>query len=198
MAALSAQAQTAPGASGAQPTCAVKRPVRSRHAAWDGLGIPNAARQGDFERARRYLDTTLNSDAAATLANQLFVVLDVRLPVRLPLPQQCARRVSPARNPLTPDQEVVGTISAKGPVNFVLERVDREATGPISPVSSRTLVSIPGLYDEVVAAQARALVPEFLTSTRIGGASRVARRPARFASCVFADGGAATGCSRRQ
>ena len=166
--ALSAQAQTAPGAPAPSQPAPARDAFGRDTPQGTARGFLHAARRGDFERARRYLDTTLDSDAAATLANQLFVVLDVRLPVRLPVLSNVPE--GSRSNPLIPDHEVVGTISsAKGPVDVVLERVDREATGRIWLVSSRTLVFIPGLYEEVVAAQAGALVPKFLTSTRLGG-----------------------------
>jgi len=47
------------------------------------LGFMNAAREGHDEVAAQYLHTKLHDKAAVTLAHQLFVVLDRRLPPRL-------------------------------------------------------------------------------------------------------------------
>ena len=47
------------------------------------LGFLDAARGGDHEIARHYLNTPLGGDAAEELARQLYVVLDTRLPARL-------------------------------------------------------------------------------------------------------------------
>jgi hypothetical protein len=49
------------------------------------LAFLNAARRGENELARQYLDTRLSGEAAEDLAHQLFVVLDARLPARLTL-----------------------------------------------------------------------------------------------------------------
>ena len=166
--ALSAQAQTVPGPEAPSPS-APSRDTLGRDTPWGAArGFLNAARQGDFERAGRYLDTTLDGEAAAALAHQLFIVLDARLPPRL---QQLSNLPEGSRSPrLTRGQELVGTISSvKGPVDIVLDRVDGETTGPIWLVSRRTLESIPGLYEEVGVAQRDTPVPEVLASTRLGG-----------------------------
>ena len=47
------------------------------------LGLLNAARKGENELAAQYLSTRLTGESAATLAHQLYVVLDARLPARL-------------------------------------------------------------------------------------------------------------------
>ena len=47
------------------------------------LGFLSAARKGDYELAVQYLNTRLRGKAATGLAQQLFVVLDRRLPARL-------------------------------------------------------------------------------------------------------------------
>ena len=47
------------------------------------LGFLNAAHREDYETAARYLNTPLRGNSASTLAHQLFVVLDRRLPARL-------------------------------------------------------------------------------------------------------------------
>ena len=86
----------------------------------------DAARAGKTEVTPLYLDTNLTGQAATDLANQLYVVLDSRLPVRLS--QLSDRPEGTPDNPLQPDLDVIGTISTKrGPFELVLERVTRAA-----------------------------------------------------------------------
>ena len=74
------------------------------------LGFVSAARKGDNELAAGYLDTRPRGKAATDLAQQLFVVLDRRLPAHLnELSNKPEGSVS---EPLKPDQERVGTISS--------------------------------------------------------------------------------------
>ena len=189
--ALSAQAQTAPGAAAPTQPAPSRDPFgrdTPRGTAW---GFLNAARQGDFERARRYLDTTLDGDAAATLANQLFVVLDARLPARLPSTQQCARRVSlesvdPRSGGRGHRQQREGSRGRRprtgGPRGDGTHLAGLEQDAGIHPGAVRRGRRGPGR-------RARSGVPDE-HSYRRRPALRVARRPARFASCVFTDGGA--------
>jgi MscS family membrane protein len=131
------------------------------------LGFLDAARGGEQEIARQYLNTTASGTDAAALTQQLFVVLEARLPARL-------SRVSDApegsrSNPLRPDEEVVGTISSsQGDVDVVVERVRRASSPPIWLFSQATLKSVPALYEEVTLGWG-ALLPRFLTSRRVGG-----------------------------
>ena len=67
------------------------------------LGFLAAGRKADQRPARHYLNTRLSDEAAETLAGQLFVVLDARLPAQL-------LRVSDApegsrADPLVPDDD---------------------------------------------------------------------------------------------
>src|SRR4051812_6961108 len=67
------------------------------------LGFLSAARKGEYQLARQYLDTPLKLPAAEQLADQLFVVLDARLPARLP---QISDVPEGSRsNPLAPNEE---------------------------------------------------------------------------------------------
>jgi MscS family membrane protein len=166
-----AHAQTMPGAAPAATPAQTEPPkdalgrTTPRGAV---LGFLSAARKGEDELARQYLNTASGEEAAATLAHQLFVVLDARLPARLP-------RLSDApegsrSNPLTPDQEVVGTIEGSGgAVDIVLERVEQGSTGPIWLFSRKTLESVPDLYHEIAVLWDDAALPRFLTKTRVGG-----------------------------
>ena len=131
------------------------------------LGFLSAARKGEFELARQYLDTPLSSPAAEQLANELFVVLNARLPARLP---QISDVPEGSRsNPLAPNDERIATIGEANPAEIVLHRVARTDGGPIWLFSAETLGRIPGLHAEVLASRTGLALPRFLTSTRLAG-----------------------------
>src|SRR5687768_15060685 len=111
-------------------------------------GFLHAARKGELDLARQYLDTRLGQRAAEELAQQLFVVLDARLPARL---TQISDVPEGSRaNPQRPDQDLVGTVTgAAGPVDILLDRVRPATEEPIWLFSSTTLDAIPGLYKDV-------------------------------------------------
>src|SRR5258708_24454077 len=112
------------------------------------LGFLGAAGRGDDELAAQYLNTRARGNAAAVLAHQLFIVLDRRLPPRLN--EVSDDPEGSLSDPLKPDQELVGTIgSDKGDVDILVERVDRGKSGSLWLFSSKTLDSIPDLYEEV-------------------------------------------------
>jgi len=132
------------------------------------LGFLSATRKGESELAARYLDTQLRGTAATTLAHQLFVVLDRRLPARLN--QISDQPEGSLSNPLKPDQELVGTIvSDDHNVDIFVERVDRAKTGPIWLFSSDTLDSVPDLYGEINVVSMDRVLPQFLLNTRFAG-----------------------------
>jgi MscS family membrane protein len=132
------------------------------------LGFLTAARKGENEIAAQYLSTRLKGQAATTLAHQLYVVLDARLPARLP-------KVSDApdgsrANPLKPNEEIIGVVAAgDGPVDVVLERVPRPNATPIWLFSTTTLDAVPTLYSEVTFGFAEGALPRLLTGTKVGG-----------------------------
>jgi MscS family membrane protein len=132
------------------------------------MGFLNAARKGEDELARQYLNTRLSEQAADDLARQLFVVLDARLPARL---TQLSDAPEGSRsNPLMPDQELVGTIvGTAGPVDIVVERVELAKSGSVWLFSSKTLDAIPGLYEHVALRDVDAVLPRFLIDRRVGG-----------------------------
>lgn len=132
------------------------------------VGFLNAARRGEGELARQYLATPLGGNAADTLAHQLFVVLDARLPARL---TQISDEPQGSRaDPSAPDREHVGTIeTGGGPVKVFVERVQRRNAAPIWLFTEATLDRVPALYDEVIAQQQDALLPGFLQSTKFRG-----------------------------
>ncbi|PYR40588.1 MAG: hypothetical protein DMF93_10670 [Acidobacteria bacterium] len=127
-----------------------------------------AARTGNVQAAALYLNTDRRDEAAAELAQQLYVVLDSRLPARLNTLSD--RPEGSIANPLKPDQDVVGTISAEaGPLDVVVERVDRGKNGRVWLFSRRTLKAIPEVYDEIHLVAAENYLPAFLTRPRIAG-----------------------------
>ena len=132
------------------------------------LGFLGAARRVDDELAAQYLNTHLPGNAAAVLAHQLFIVLDRRLPARL---NELSDNTEGSRSdPLKPDQELVGTISSdNGKLDILVERVDRGKSGPLWLFSSKTLDSIPDLYDEINVVSVDTVLPKFLVNTRFAG-----------------------------
>jgi MscS family membrane protein len=132
------------------------------------LGFLSAARIGNDELAVRYLNTRLRGKAAAVLAHQLFTVLDRRLPPKLT--QLSDKPEGSLSDPLRPDQDLIGTISSgSGNVDIFVEQVDRGTSGPVWLFSSKTLDSIPDLYDEINVVSADTILPEFLVNTRFVG-----------------------------
>lgn len=130
------------------------------------LGFLRAARKEDYDAAAQYLNTRLRGKAAATLAQQLFVVLDRRLPPRL---NQLSDRPEGSLAFLTrPDQDLVGTISSdEGNVDIVLEKVPQEQNGAVWLFSRSTLDFVPNLFAEVSAVSVEQSLPSFLTDLRI-------------------------------
>ena len=132
------------------------------------LGFLIAARTGQDEIAIQYLNTRLRGKAAVDLAHQLFTVLDLRLPPRLP--QLSERTEGSLADPLKPNEERVGTIrSDHGNVDIVLERVDRGKSGALWLFSGNTLDAIPDVYDEINQASLDEILPEFVMNARFLG-----------------------------
>ncbi len=130
-------------------------------------GFLSAARKQDYDVARQYLNIRANDASAAERVQQLFDVLDARLPARL-------AEVSDApegsrSNPQSLDEERIATVAAAdAPLDIVLERVERERLGAIWLFSARTLAGIPAAYEQLLQERSLAL-PRFLTETRVGG-----------------------------
>lgn len=131
-------------------------------------GFLTAGHKGDNEIASEYLDTPLRGKAAAVLAHQLFVVLDRRLPPRLN--QLSDKPEGSITDSPRPNQNLVGTITtANGSVDILVERVDRGKYGLVWLFSSKTLESIPDVYEEVNAVSLHDVLPSFLVDTRLFG-----------------------------
>ena len=129
-------------------------------------GFLGAARRGEDDLARQYLNTRRTGEAGAALAHQLFVVLDRRmrgLPELSDAPQGSA-------NPDSPGLEIIGSVeSASGPIDIVLEQQQRADGGLIWLFSRATLQAVPAVYEEIVIARTARGLPPRLTTIRIGG-----------------------------
>lgn len=130
------------------------------------LGLLSAARKGNTEVAALYLNTSLRGEDAATLARQLAIVLDRRLPARL---NEISDKPEGSRpNPLKPDEDLVGIIeTANGDLDIVVERVDRGKAGKVWLFSRKTLASIPEVYRELSPPLFERILPQFMVTTRV-------------------------------
>lgn len=110
------------------------------------LGFIRVFHESNAEAASLYLNTSLHGAAAAHLAQELYTVLDSRLPPHLS--EVSDRPEGGLANPLKPDQDVVGIIrTAEGPLDIIVERVNR-GSGRIWLFSRQTLQAIPDVaYD---------------------------------------------------
>lgn len=156
----------APAPSAAHPE-ATKDPLGRNSPRGTVLGFLTAARKGNMEGASQYLNTPLRAEAAQRLAQQLFTVLDRRLPARL---MELSDSPEGSLSTLKADQDLVGTISsAEGGVDILVERVARGRTGSLWLFSKETLDRIPELFRELNEIQIDSVVPRFLLNTRIAG-----------------------------
>ena len=132
------------------------------------LGFLGAAQKGNMPVAARYLNTRLRGDAAQTLAQQLFTVLDKRLHARL---LELSASPEGSLTALSADQDLIGAIpSAEGDVDVLVERVTRDdKVATVWLFSRQTLERIPELYAEVDEIRVDALLPPFLLNTRVAG-----------------------------
>jgi MscS family membrane protein len=125
------------------------------------LAFLNAARKGNAELAALYLNTSLRGPEAATLARQLAVVLNRRLPPRLG--QISDKPEGSAPDPLRPDEDLVGSIStAKGQLDIMVERVDRGKAGKVWLFSRKTLSEIPVAFQELDTPPLEEILPQFM------------------------------------
>ena len=89
----------------------------------------SAARANKQEVTPLYLNSGLSGDAATELAQQLYVVLNSRLPVRVNVLSD--RAEGSLVNPLKPDEDIIGTINtARGPLELIVERIDNGSGMP--------------------------------------------------------------------
>jgi MscS family membrane protein len=128
------------------------------------FGFLAASHNGDDATAKRYLDTTLTGARAETLAHQLSVVLDRRLPAHLN--ELSLRPEGSQSSPDRPNIELVGTINTLDgtPVEVLLQRKDQGGQkGSYWLFSKETLAAIPALYEEVNHVSGEDALPSFLT-----------------------------------
>ena len=149
------------------PTEVSKDPLGRTSPRGTVLGFLNAARNGDYDLARHYLETPLTGRGAEELARQLFVVLDTLLPARL---TQVSDEPDGSRaNPLAPDEDHVGTIEAPdGPIEITVRRVKPPKGQPVWLFASSTLAEVPPVYEVVQRQHEMPRLPRFLTEHRIG------------------------------
>jgi len=132
------------------------------------FGFLSAARSGDNATAAQYLNTKLSRKDAEDLAQQLFVILDTRLPARLT--QLSTDPEGSRTGALGPDRELVGTIARdSSDVPIVVERVASGSSGYVWLFARTTLAAVPDLYEEVSLISIDGAVPQFLVRTRLGG-----------------------------
>jgi len=130
------------------------------------LGFMAAAKKGNVEIAALYLNTPLRGEDSQNLARQLAVVLDRRFPARLN--QVSDNPEGSVPDPLHPDEDVIGTIDTEdGPLDVVLERVDRGKLGKVWLFSRKTSDSIPRVFDELNTPAIEEVLPKFLVNTRL-------------------------------
>jgi MscS family membrane protein len=132
------------------------------------LGFMNAARDNKQDVAPLYLDSGLSGQDATELAQQLYVVLNSRLPVRVNVLSD--RADGSLVNPLRPDEDIVGTINtARGPLELIVERVDGGNGTRVWLFSRQTLSTIPDVYNEIDLVTVDRILPDFLARPNIGG-----------------------------
>jgi len=128
----------------------------------------SAARANKQDVTPLYLNSGLSGDAATELAQQLYVVLNSRLPVRVNVLSD--RTEGSLANPLKPDEDIVGTINtARGPLELIVERVDDGTGMRVWLFSGQTLQAIPDVYNEIDLVTVDGLLPQVLARPRIGG-----------------------------
>jgi len=132
------------------------------------LGFLAEARKGEYQVAAEYLNTRLRGKAAAVLAYKLSIVLDRRLPARLN--QLSDKPEGSLSGSLSPDNDLVGIVATdEGSLPILVERIDRGKSGLVWLFSSKTLESIPEVYEEIDVVSVEDVLPGFLVTTRILG-----------------------------
>ena len=131
------------------------------------LGFLTNAYDRKYDIAAQYLNTRLRGKDAASLAEQLLVVLDRKLPAKLNnLSNDPQGSMS---DPVDPHRELIGSIAGDdGKVDIYIERVDRPKSTPIWLFSHQTLSDIPDLYDEINSVARKTVLPEIFWRRFLG------------------------------
>jgi MscS family membrane protein len=160
--------------SGNQPAAAQTQPERPRDPLGRDtprgtvLGFMSAAGDNKIDVAPLYLNSGLSGSAAVELAQQLYVVLNSRLPVRVNVLSDSPE--GSLVNPLRPDQDVVGTINtSSGPLDLVVEQVDVGGPVRVWLFSRATLQAIPQVYKEIDLLTLDGVLPSALMGPRVFG-----------------------------
>jgi len=166
--ALATAQSPAPAAPAPQAPEAPKDPLGRDTPRGTVLGFMNAARDNKQEVTPLYLNSGLSGQDATELAQQLYVVLNSRLPVRVNILSD--RAEGSLVNPLKPDEDVVGTINtAHGPLELIVERVDDGNGMRVWLFSRDTLRAIPDVYNEIDLVTVDGILPKFLAAPHIFG-----------------------------
>jgi MscS family membrane protein len=159
---------------GNQPAAAQTQPERPRDPLGRDtprgtvLGFMSAAGDNKIDVAPLYLNSGLSGSAAVELAQQLYVVLNSRLPVRVNVLSDSPE--GSLVNPLRPDQDVVGTINtSSGPLDLVVEQVDVGGPVRVWLFSRATLQAIPQVYKEIDLVTLDGVLPSALMGPRVFG-----------------------------
>lgn len=129
------------------------------------LNFLATAQKGDYANAARYLNTRERGNEAATLAEQLFTILDRYLPAKL-------NKISDEPEgsltyPADPDRDLVGSVSIEGDnLDILVDRIDRGKAGWIWLFSSKTLTSVPDFYETISTVRPESVIPRVLVDTR--------------------------------
>jgi MscS family membrane protein len=131
------------------------------------LGFLTSAYENNFDTAAQYLNTRLRGKDAASLAEQLLVVLDRKLPPKLNNISNDPQ--GSMSDPLDPRRELIGSVASEdGKVDIYLERVDRPKSTPIWLFSRQTLTNIPDLSNEIKSASQETVLPEIFWRRFLG------------------------------
>ena len=132
------------------------------------MGFLAAASRQKYDTAVQYLDTRASGRNAATLAKQLFVVLDRKLPAKLNTVSDDPR--GSMSDPTDSRRELIGSVAVgeRSGVDIYLERVEQRKAGAIWLFSRQTLVDIPDVYKEITATTVEYLLPTFLLKKYFG------------------------------
>lgn len=124
------------------------------------LGFLTAAYAQNYETAAQYLNTRSKGHDAAVQAQELFFVLDRRLPAKLNNVSNDPQ--GSLSDPLDARRELVGSVaSSSGNVGIYVERTEQDGTA-VWLFSRDTLASIPDVYEEVNAIAVDNVLPEAL------------------------------------